>query len=79
MLNKEDTSKFQKVLEGPLKALLSSKYESYMTSYFRFRERVGPQCPYCKSAAKTIFQFEVVRKGEDFLARWQSGDWNGYD
>lgn len=79
MLNQEDTSKFQKALEGPLKSLFTSKYDSFMTSYSKFRERVGPQCPFCKAAARTIFQFEVQRKGQDFLDRFKNGDWNGYD
>ncbi len=78
MLNEEDTSRFQKALEGPLRTFLHNKYESYMVSYFKFRERIGPQCPYCKSAARTIFASELKRNGDIFMSRWQSGDWNGY-
>lgn len=78
VLTPEDTKRFQTVIEGPLKDLLTGLYDSYMTNYFRFRNRIGPQCPLCKSAARTMFALEVKRKGDDFLTRWRSGDWNGY-
>lgn len=77
-LKPEDVNQFQLVLEGPLRSKFTKEYEAYMTSYFRFRDRIGPQCPFCKSAAKTIFLSEVKRNGDAFLERWRTGNWDGY-
>lgn len=77
-LTNDEIRKFQGFIEGPLKETLQREYPSYMTNYLRFRERVGPQCPFCKSAAKTMFSLEVTRKGQDFLTRFNEGNWNGY-
>ena len=70
---------FQRALEGPLKDFAQKKYPDYMRQYNRFRERNGPTCPFCKSAAKYIYLSEYSEKGNAFLERVASQDWNGYE
>jgi hypothetical protein len=78
MLSPAETSQFQKYIEGPLSSLLQQYYPEYKTTYDRFRKHIGPQCGYCKAAARTMYSFEVKRTGEDFINRLKTGDWNGY-
>jgi len=79
MLSEDKLANFQKTIEGPLSSLLQQYYPEYKTTYDRFRKHIGPQCGYCKAAARTMFFSEVKRKGKDFLSRVESGDWNGYN
>ena len=69
---------FQGHLEGPLKDTLYIGYKPYMDSYVRYRERTGPQCPFCKEAVKHIFLSEYAKHGNDFLERVKNGRWEGY-
>ena len=77
MSTEEQIRTFQKYMEGPLKLLLTKLYPSYMESYMRYRLRVGPQCPICKSAARTLYASELKRN-PDFQLRMISGDWSNY-
>lgn len=74
-----DIKAFQKEIEGPLHALFSKLYPAHVQTYDRFRKRVGPQCPICKSAAKFMFSSEVQRKGQVFLDSFKSGNWDSYE
>lgn len=78
MISNDELKKFQRVIEGPLESLALSLYPEYMATYQRFRKAVGPQCAYCKSAAKTIYAFEMKRKGDDFIERFKNGNWSDY-
>ena len=69
---------FQGYLEGPLKDTLFLSYEPYMSAYFRYRDRTGPQCPFCKAAAKHIYLSEFSKHGNEFLERIRNGRWEGY-
>ena len=49
-----------------------------MDTYFRYRERTGPQCPFCKAAVKHIFISEYAKHGNEFIERVKNGRWEGY-
>ena len=77
-INSSDVLKrWQRVLEGPLHDYLLDKYPSYMGTYDRFRRSSGPQCSFCKGAARTIFKMEAVDRKE-FLLAFKENNWNGY-
>lgn len=78
-LSEEDIRLFQKAIEGPIRALVESKYPEYMKQYLRYRARVGPQCAFCKAAAKHIFISEFSRNGSSFLDRFKTEDWSTYE
>lgn len=79
MANDEEIKKFQKQIEGPLRGLLFNLYSNHIVTYERFRQRIGPQCPICKSAAKFMYASEVKRKGQEFLSRLETGNWDSYE
>lgn len=76
-MDKNTLKHWQIILEGPLNDYLSKKYPGEMATYTRFRKKVGPQCAFCKTAAKIIFKYEAVANKE-FLNRFQNNDWSGY-
>jgi hypothetical protein len=75
----EHIQKFQPSIEGPCKATLEKLYPSYMQAYFRFRNRVGPQCPLARGIARNIFLQEYERLKDKFVTRFESGDWSNYE
>jgi len=77
MIN-DELKRFQRVVEGPLESFLIELYPGYMATYQKFRKAIGPHCVYCKAAAKTMYAFEIKRKGDDFLERFKNGNWNEY-
>lgn len=50
-----------------------------MRTYFRFRDRTGPQCPYCLGVLKNLYVREVERLKGEFLRRMKEDDWVGYE
>lgn len=74
----DEVKRFQKLIEGRLKEVLTRHYPEYISNYMSFRVRVGPQCPLCKATAKTIFNMES-RRVPDFMLRWREDNWNNYE
>lgn len=77
-MSPEDLSKFQSLVEGDLKSLLESLYPTQVATYMRFLKNTGRQCPFCKGAARYMFKSEVSRKGQEFITRFNVGDFKGY-
>ena len=48
-----------------------------MATYLRFREKVGPQCAFCRAAATSMFKQEAVTRS-DFLQRFKDQAWDNY-
>lgn len=64
---------FQGHLEGPLKDTLLKSYKPYMDSYFRYRERTGPQCHPPGTLISTTSSGDVPiedLKDTDMLVSW---------
>ena len=79
MLNKAETQRFQEVIERKLAALLECLYPEYNVQYWNYRNKIGPHCPMCKAAARHMYMSEVKRKGQEFIQRFQTNDWDGYN
>lgn len=71
--------KFQEVLEGPLRKVLEERYPDYMKTYFRFRDKKGPACPFARGIVKNIFIREYELKKGEFLERLQNNNWEDYE
>ena len=76
-LDKGTLRAWQIVLETVLPDYLLKRYPGEMGTYKRFRQKNGPHCPICRSAAKIMFKSEAVARN-DFLPRFQNNDWDGY-
>jgi len=78
MLNKKDLKSFQNVIEKKIRIPLEERYPNYVMQYFRYRERVGPHCTFCRSAARFMFVSEVHRLGQEFVNRFRDDNWENY-
>lgn len=74
---KSDLIEWQRYIEGELNGILQRKYPQYMSTYTRFREKIGPHCAYCKAAAATMFALER-KNNPEFMERFTNGNWSGY-
>jgi len=79
MLSTVDLKNFQKILEDSITNVILVHHKQYMEQYLRFRKMNGPQCPFCKAAAKYIYAAEIKRNGADFLRRVKTNQWDGYE
>ena len=80
MLNKTELKRFQNAVEknSSLADVLTEFYPTYIDNYFRFRERVGAHCAFCRSSARFMFLSEVNRNQVDFLDRFAKDNWKDY-
>lgn len=78
MLNAAETQKFQEVIERRLPVLFQQLYPGYNEQYWNYRNKIGPHCPMCKAAARFIYIHEVKRKGQEFIQRFKSSEWEDY-
>ena len=72
-------SYWRSVLEGSGKTVLESRYPQYMLTYFRFKERTGPQCPFCIGVLKNLYSLELNRLKGEFVRMFESQDWTDYE
>ena len=79
MLNGKSLRKFQRDVETSqsLREVLTQLYPSYVEQYFRFKEKVGPHCAFCRASAKFMFLSETNRN-VDFLRRFNNSDLGNY-
>ena len=69
---------FQKALEGPARVVLTEHYKDYISTYWRYRDKNGPQCPFCQGISKNLFVREVDRTKSAILKMLTSNDWSEY-
>ena len=79
MLSEDKILKFQHIIETDLRTVLYAHHEPYMVQYFNFKNKIGRKCLLCKQAAKTLYALEFKRKGQDFIQRFSSNNWIGYE
>ena len=61
------------ILEGSARDTLTELYPGYMNTYFRFKARTGPNCPYCISVLKNLYVRELDRLKGEFQKRLELG------
>jgi len=77
-VNQASLKKFQNLIEGTLSSLMYEHYPAYMETYMRYRNRTGPQCPFCKKAAEYMFTAEFARNGQAFIDRFNTNNFEEY-